>query len=68
MPRLSRPALRRGLTLIELVVVMAIIAVLAVMVIPRLDFLRTQAEHSSSAGTQADAVALRPGDAHRGYP
>jgi prepilin-type N-terminal cleavage/methylation domain-containing protein len=58
MPRLSRPALRRGLTLIELVVVMAIIAILAVMVIPRLDFLRTQAEHSSSAGTQADLGAM----------
>jgi hypothetical protein len=33
---------------------MAIIAVLAAMVIPRLDFLKTQAEHASSAGTQAD--------------
>jgi len=64
MPRLScptllfRPTLRRGLTLIELVVVMAIIAVLAVMVIPRLDFLKTQAEHSSSAGTQADLGSM----------
>ncbi|MGC3970298.1 MAG: type II secretion system protein [Pirellulales bacterium] len=47
-------AARRGLTLIELVVVMAILAVLAAMVIPRLDFLKTQAEHSASAGTQAD--------------
>lgn len=45
---------RCGLTLIELVVVMAIIAVLASMVIPRLDFLKAQAEHSASAGTQGD--------------
>lgn len=47
-------AARRGLTLIELVVVMAIVAVLAAMVIPRLDFLKGQAEHATSAGTQAD--------------
>ena len=58
MPRSTRSALRRGLTLIELVVVMAIIAILAVMVIPRLDFLRTQAEHASSAGTQADLGSM----------
>lgn len=50
----SFSAARRGLTLIELVVVMAIVAVLAMMVIPRLDFLKTQAEHAASAGTQAD--------------
>jgi prepilin-type N-terminal cleavage/methylation domain-containing protein len=45
---------RKGLTLVELVVVVAILAVLAAMVIPRLDFLKTQAEHAASAGTQAD--------------
>jgi prepilin-type N-terminal cleavage/methylation domain-containing protein len=51
-------AARRGLTLIELVVVMAIVAVLAAMVIPRLDFLKGQAEHASSAGTQADLGSI----------
>lgn len=51
-------AARRGLTLIELVVVMAIIAVLATMVIPRLDFLKGQAEHAASAGTQADVGTI----------
>jgi len=51
---LNARALRRGLTLIELVVVIAILAVLAVMVIPRLDFLKGQAEHASSAATQGD--------------
>jgi prepilin-type N-terminal cleavage/methylation domain-containing protein len=51
-------AVRYGLTLIELVVVLAIIAVLAVMVVPRLDFLKAQAEHSSSAGTQADLASV----------
>src|SRR5262245_57140627 len=44
---------RRGLTLVELVVVMAIIAVLAAMVIPRLDFLKNQAENAAAAGTAA---------------
>jgi prepilin-type N-terminal cleavage/methylation domain-containing protein len=60
MPRTLRPRsiLRRGLTLIELVVVVAILAVLAVMVIPRLDFLKTQAEHATSAGTQADLGSM----------
>jgi prepilin-type N-terminal cleavage/methylation domain-containing protein len=57
-PHTRRQIVRRGLTLIELVVVMAIIAILSVMVIPRLDFLKTQAEHSSSAGTQADLGAM----------
>lgn len=47
-------AVKQGLTLIELVVVMAIIAALAAMVIPRLDFLKTQAEHASSAATTGD--------------
>ena len=54
MKRRFSSAARCGLTLIELVVVMAIIAVLASMVIPRLDFLKAQAEHSASAGTQGD--------------
>lgn len=52
--RSIRSVARLGLTLIELVVVIAILAVLAAMVIPRLDFLKTQAEHSASAATQAD--------------
>ena len=51
---LNARALRRGLTLIELVVVIAILAVLAVMVIPRLDFLKGQAEHASGAATAGD--------------
>lgn len=55
-PRTS--AARRGLTLIELVVVMAVIAVLAAMVIPRLDFLKNQAENAAAAGTQADLNAM----------
>jgi prepilin-type N-terminal cleavage/methylation domain-containing protein len=58
MARSLRRNFRRGLTLIELVVVMAIIAILAVMVIPRLDFLKNQAEHASSAGTQADLGSM----------
>jgi len=58
MVRNSHTALRRGLTLIELVVVIAILAVLAAMVVPRLDFLKTQSEHASSASTQADLGAM----------
>jgi prepilin-type N-terminal cleavage/methylation domain-containing protein len=39
----------RGLTLIELVVVLAILAVLAGMIVPQLDFLKNQASYASSA-------------------
>jgi type II secretory pathway pseudopilin PulG len=46
------------LTLIELVVVIAMIAILAVMVVPRLDFLKAQAEHASSAATQGDLGSM----------
>jgi prepilin-type N-terminal cleavage/methylation domain-containing protein len=49
-----RNAARRGLTLIELVVVIAILAALAGLVIPRLDFLKNQADASASAATTAD--------------
>jgi len=58
MVRNIRTAARRGLTLIELVVVIAILAVLAAMVVPRLDFLKTQSEHAASASTQADLGAM----------
>lgn len=57
MPRFTQTA-RRGLTLIELVVVIAILAVLAAMIIPRLDFLKTQAEHAAGAATTADLASL----------
>src|SRR3569833_1260938 len=49
-----RISARRGLTLIELVVVIAILAALAGLVIPRLDFLKNQADASASAATTAD--------------
>lgn len=49
------PALRRGLTLIELTVVIAILAVLAMLLAPRLAFLRTMSLHAS-AGTSIQDV------------
>lgn len=58
MSRFLRSSARLGLTLIELVVVIAIIAILAVMVVPRLDFLKAQAEHASSAATQGDLGSM----------
>jgi prepilin-type N-terminal cleavage/methylation domain-containing protein len=58
MPRSLRPAPRRGLTLIELVVVMAILAALAVLVIPRLDFLRGQADQAAAATNAGEVATL----------
>lgn len=58
MVRSFRVTARRGLTLIELVVVMAILTVLAAMVIPRLDFLKNQAEHATSASTAQDLATV----------
>ena len=58
MKTLQKNRTPHGLTLIELVVVMAILAVIAMMVVPRLDFLKGQAEHASSANSQADAAAM----------
>lgn len=58
MVRNFRVTARRGLTLIELVVVMAILTVLAAMVIPRLDFLKNQAEHATSASTAQDLATV----------
>ncbi len=47
---------RRGLTLIELTVVIAILAVLAMMLMPRLAFLRTMSLHASSATALQDTT------------
>ena len=58
MPRFSRRTLRRGLTLIELVVVMAILAALAALVIPRLDFLKGQADQASAATNAGNLATL----------
>lgn len=54
----SRSRVRRGLTLIELVVVIAILAVLAGLVVPRLDFLRNQAGDATAAATAADLMNM----------
>lgn len=51
-------AARRGLTLIELVVVMAILAALAALIIPRLDFLKAQADHATAASNTGDLATL----------
>src|SRR5262245_19418090 len=49
---------RRGLTLIELVVVMAILAALAVLIIPRLDFLKGQADQAAAASNAGNLATL----------
>jgi type II secretory pathway pseudopilin PulG len=47
-------AARRGLTLIELVVVMAVLIALAALILPRLDSLKGQADHAAIASNAAD--------------
>jgi prepilin-type N-terminal cleavage/methylation domain-containing protein len=54
----TRESARRGLTLIELVVVIAVLTTLAALVVPRLDFLKAQADHAASASTAADLAML----------
>jgi prepilin-type N-terminal cleavage/methylation domain-containing protein len=49
---------RRGLTLIELVVVLAILAGLAALLAPRLDYLSKQTEHATGAVTAADLSSV----------
>lgn len=49
---------RAGLTLIELVVVLAVLAAVAALVIPRLDFLKTQADHAAAASNDAELASL----------
>jgi len=47
---------RRGLTLIELVIVLVILAATAALVIPRLGFLKSQSDAATSAASSADLV------------
>lgn len=42
---------RRGLTLIELVVVMAVLITLSALIVPRLDYMRAQAGHATAASS-----------------
>ncbi|MBL8825570.1 MAG: prepilin-type N-terminal cleavage/methylation domain-containing protein [Planctomycetaceae bacterium] len=58
MAHCSPESARRGLTLIELVVVIAVLTTLAALVVPRLDFLKAQADHAASASTAADLATL----------
>ncbi|MCE9604855.1 MAG: prepilin-type N-terminal cleavage/methylation domain-containing protein [Planctomycetia bacterium] len=57
MVRSSVTTVRRGLTLIELVVVVAILAVLAGLVIPKLGFMRERAAAAGAAATQQQLVS-----------
>ncbi len=52
--KVYRLAAKRGLTLIELVVVMCILIALAGLVLPRLDFLKGQATEAAGAASAAD--------------
>jgi type II secretory pathway pseudopilin PulG len=52
----QRTAQRRGLTLIELVVVLFILIALAALVIPRLSFLQDQAKNAAGAAGAADLM------------
>jgi prepilin-type N-terminal cleavage/methylation domain-containing protein len=58
MKRISSPLGRRGLTLIELVVVLAILVGLAGLIVPRLDFLKNQTDHAAAAATSADLAKM----------
>ncbi|HEX4131798.1 MAG TPA: type II secretion system protein [Pirellulales bacterium] len=54
----SRRAAKRGLTLIELVIVVAILGVLAAMLLPKFEGLQTAANHAAAAGSATDAARL----------
>ena len=54
MKRLQKNLVRHGLTLIELVVVMAILISLAAIILPRLDFVKGQADNAATATNAAD--------------
>jgi prepilin-type N-terminal cleavage/methylation domain-containing protein len=54
MKRLPKNLVRHGLTLIELVVVMAILISLAAIILPRLDFVKGQADNAATATNAAD--------------
>lgn len=58
MNRWIAPRARRGLTLLELVAVMAILAVIIGMIVPRLDFFKDQADHVAAAGNSADLFTM----------
>lgn len=51
-------AVRRGLTLIELVVVVAILGVLAAMLLPKFEGLQSSANHAAAASSAADAARV----------
>ncbi len=53
-----RTAAKRGLTLIELVVVMAILGVLAAVLLPKFDGLQKAADHVAAATSTTDAAKL----------
>src|SRR5262245_58607083 len=52
------PAPARGLTLIELVVVCAILGVLAAMLLPKFEGLQSSANHTAAASSAADVARL----------
>lgn len=51
-------ASRRGLTLIELVVVLAILAALAILIVPRLDSFKSQADTAAGATNASELASL----------
>ncbi len=52
------PRPRRGLTLLELVAVMAILAVIVSMIVPKLDFFKDQADHVAAAANEAGLFTM----------